>query len=135
MVTAVRGSDVGPTALTRTATVVAPADAVQMASTRAARRILSMEPPLSTRAYGPVGRRRSPGSRAYRFRAFPAASCGVQWLRACARAVGVPGHSGGSAPDSHRLPSPPTLNEGQSISSVGPDDGEPDPHLHQARRP
>src|SRR3954447_7010982 len=77
MVTAVRGSEGGPTALTRTATVVAPADAVQMASTRAARRILSMEPPLSTRAYGPVGRRRSPGSRAYRVRAFPAASCGV----------------------------------------------------------
>src|SRR3954464_4164409 len=117
MVTAVGGSEVGPTALTRTATVVAPADAVQMASTRAARRILSMEPPLSTRAYGPVGRRRSPGSRAYRVRAFPAASGGGPGAARGVRAVGVPGYSGGSAPDSHRLPSPPTLNEGQSISS------------------
>ena len=31
-------------------------------------------------------------------------------VAALARAAGVPGHSGGSAPDSHRLPSPPTLS-------------------------
>src|SRR6478752_1546638 len=84
MVTAVRGSDVGPIALTRTETL-ASADDAQTASTAVARRIFFTEPPLSTRAYGPVGRRRSPGSRAYRRRAFPAAVVGVPVARARTR--------------------------------------------------
>src|SRR3954451_23943385 len=102
MVTTVRGSEVGPVALTRTDTVVASADEAQMASTAVARRIFFTEPPLSTRAYGPVGRRRSPGFRAYR--AAPSRPLvASQWhVRALRTAVGVPGDSGGSAPDSHR---------------------------------
>ena len=41
-------------------------------------------------------------------RAFPARAAG-QWLRPSGpHAVGFPGNSGGSAPDSHRLPCPPT---------------------------
>jgi cob(I)alamin adenosyltransferase len=48
---------------------------------------------------------RSPGSRARPSRAFPSRAA-EQWPDA----MGVPGHSGGSAPDSHRLPEPPTLN-------------------------
>ena len=47
---------------------------------------------------------RSPGSRAYPVA--PSRAVGeVQWLRPCGRVrTGFPGHSGGSAPDSHRLP-------------------------------
>jgi hypothetical protein len=37
-------------------------------------------------------------------RAFPIRPAADQWLRFRA-AIGIPGHSGGSAPDSHRLPS------------------------------
>jgi cob(I)alamin adenosyltransferase len=48
---------------------------------------------------------RSPGSRDRPARAFPD-RVAVQWLSA----RGFPGHSGGSAPDLHRLPLPPTLN-------------------------
>ena len=48
---------------------------------------------------------RSPGSRERPARAFPS-RLAEQWPDA----MGIPGHSGGTAPDSHRLPEPPTLN-------------------------
>jgi len=59
--------------------------------------------PLSTRACGLSVVGRSPGSRAFPPR-LPV-SPSKQWLRVFhALAAGIPGHSGGSAPDSHRLP-------------------------------
>ena len=71
------------------------------------------EPPLSTRAFGLGGRREVSWLPGLPLRAFPA-RVAVQWLGS-ARAVGFPGHSGGSAPDSHRLPCPPTLVGRDSI--------------------
>ena len=56
--------------------------------------------------FGLVVGGRSPGSRAYLSR-LPGPRTD-QWP-ACTRARGFPGDSGGSAPDSHRLPCPPTL--------------------------
>src|SRR4051794_41557138 len=101
MVTVVRGSDVGPTALTRTDTVVALADGASKASATVARTIFFTEPPLSTRAYGPVGRRRSPGFRAYR--AAPSRLVTSQWHVRSASPVTVAGAPPGPPP----LPPPP----------------------------
>ena len=70
----------------------------------------SVEPPLSARACRLGVGGRSPGSRAYRPR-LPGSRCDASGCGSGPRAVGFPGHSGGSAPDSHRLPCPPTWSE------------------------
>ena len=50
-------------------------------------------------------------------------------------AFGIPGHSGGSAPVSHRLPCPPTLDvSGGMLPSEPRHDRQSDPHLHAPRR-
>jgi cob(I)alamin adenosyltransferase len=52
---------------------------------------------------------RSPDFRARPSRTFPARAA-RQWLRLGAASGGLPGHSGGSVPVSHRLPCPPTMD-------------------------
>jgi hypothetical protein len=62
-----------------------------------------MSQPLSTRATWAYGRRQVSWLPGLPLRAFPIAEGRIGGLRMRA-AVSIPGHSGGSAPESHRLP-------------------------------
>ena len=66
-------------------------------------------------------------------RRLPGSRCETSGCGLGPRAVGFPGDSGGSAPDSHRLPCPPTVNGAHAIPRTT-GDRQPHAHLHPARR-
>jgi len=78
---------------------------------------------------------RSPGSRAYPFAPSQSAGGGSVASRRMARAaMGIPGHSGGSAPDSHRLPLTTDLEHADPTSRRACQSGRSTASLRRARR-
>ena len=72
-----------------------------------------------------------PTSRAFPDRTWRPSGCGSLEPRA----LGIPGHSGGSAPVLHRLPCPPTLDlRAGCYRQRDRHDRQSDPHLHAPRR-